>query len=280
MNAIQRKVFQLFQIFVQICDQLQLEYFMVCGSALGAVKYGGFIPWDDDIDVGLYREDYKRFCEEAPRLLPNQIFLQNYNSDPAFPAIYSKLRDSSTTCIEKSVAELNINHGVSLDIFPLDGYPKKRSEQYMLEIRKRLFVKLLSIPCIRDEHCKELIVKPLRDLGWGKHTARIAEMYTSLVSVWPVQDSNIIANHGNWQGTLEYHRKEVYGCGSIGLFEGKKVRLPEESESYLRQKYGDWHEDPPIESQKSHHRYLLVDLKRSYTDYTNMVKIIKNKGGI
>ena len=69
MNAIQKKVFQLFKMFVQICDRLQMEYFMLCGSALGAIKYGGFIPWDDDIDVGLYREDYERFCKEAPMLL-------------------------------------------------------------------------------------------------------------------------------------------------------------------------------------------------------------------
>ena len=90
MNAIQKKVFQLFKMFVQICDRLQMEYFMLCGSALGAIKYGGFIPWDDDIDVGLYREDYERFCKEAPMLLPKKFFLQNYASDPDFPAIYSK----------------------------------------------------------------------------------------------------------------------------------------------------------------------------------------------
>ena len=113
-------------MFVQICDRLQMEYFMLCGSALGAIKYGGFIPWDDDIDVGLYREDYERFCKEAPMLLPKKFFLQNYASDPDFPAIYSKLRDSSTTSIEKSVAKLPINHGISIDIFPLDGYPKKK----------------------------------------------------------------------------------------------------------------------------------------------------------
>lgn len=227
MNAIQKKVFQLFKMFVQICDRLQMEYFMLCGSALGAIKYGGFIPWDDDIDVGLYREDYERFCKEAPMLLPKKFFLQNYASDPDFPAIYSKLRDSSTTSIEKSVAKLPINHGISIDIFPLDGYPKKKHEQHILEIKKRLFVKMLSIPCIRTEPWKELAVKPLRDIGFGKYTARIAARYTSLISAWPVRDSDIIANHGNWQGALEYHRKEIYGCGSMGEFEGENVRLPE-----------------------------------------------------
>ena len=274
MNAIQKKVFQLFKMFVQICDRLQMEYFMLCGSALGAIKYGGFIPWDDDIDVGLYREDYERFCKEAPMLLPKKFFLQKYASDPDFPAIYSKLRDSSTTSIEKSVAKLPINHGISIDIFPLDGYPKKKHEQHILEIKKRLFVKMLSIPCIRTEPWKELAVKPLRDIGFGKYTARIAARYTSLISAWPVRDSDIIANHGNWQGALEYHRKEIYGCGSMGEFEGENVRLPENSDLYLQQKYGNWHKEPPIEMQKSHHEYLIVDVDKPYTDFLNTKKIV------
>ena len=117
MTPLQKKVFQILQIFTQICDQLQLKYFLVCGSALGAVKYGGFVPWDDDVDVALFRDDYERFCKEAPALLPKQFFLQNFQSDPAFPAIYSKLRNSETTCIEESVAALPINHGISIDIF-------------------------------------------------------------------------------------------------------------------------------------------------------------------
>lgn len=87
MTPIQKKVFQMLQIFTQICDRLQLKYFLVCGSALGAVKYGGFVPWDDDVDVALFRNDYERFCKEAPALLPKQFFLQNFQSDPAFPAM-------------------------------------------------------------------------------------------------------------------------------------------------------------------------------------------------
>ena len=117
----------------------------------GAVKYGGFVPWDDDVDVALFRDDYERFCKEAPALLPKQFFLQNFQSDPTFPAIYSKLRNSETTCIEESVAALPINHGISIDIFPLDGYPTDKKEQERLERKKAWFVRKLSIPCVRPE---------------------------------------------------------------------------------------------------------------------------------
>ena len=79
MTPLQKKVLALLQKKVLcLCDQLQLKYFLVCGSALGAVKYGGFVPWDDDVDVALFRNDYERFCKEAPASLPehNVIFPQ------------------------------------------------------------------------------------------------------------------------------------------------------------------------------------------------------------
>ncbi len=280
MTPIQEKVFQMLQIVTRICDQLHLKYYLVCGSALGAIKYGGFIPWDDDIDIALFRDDYEHFCRKAPSLLPTQFFLQNYRSDPAFPAIYSKLRNSQTTCIEESVAALSINHGISLDIFPLDGYPRDKKEQKYLERKKAWFVRKLSIPCVRAEPWKEAVVNLLRVLGIGKDSAQTADAYTTLISAWSVDSSDVIANHGNWQGSLEYHRKEIYGDGSQGVFEGLSVRLPADCDAYLKQKYGDYRRDPPSDQQRSHHRYLKLDTERPYTDYIGLEKSSRGKTGL
>lgn len=74
MTELQEIEVGLLQQFLSICEKLNLTYYLVCGSALGAVKYGGFIPWDDDIDVALPRKDYERFCREAPELLPEWCF--------------------------------------------------------------------------------------------------------------------------------------------------------------------------------------------------------------
>ncbi len=123
MNALQKRELELFQAFLQVCRQLKLPYFLVCGSALGAVKYQGFIPWDDDMDIAMLRPDYEVFLAQAPALLPGHIFLQNYKTDPAFPAIYSKLRLSGTLFLEASARDLPIHQGIFIDLFPLDGYP-------------------------------------------------------------------------------------------------------------------------------------------------------------
>ncbi len=272
MNDLQKKILPLLETFIRICDQLELKYYLVCGSALGAVKYEGFIPWDDDIDVALSREDYEIFCKKAPDMLPEPLFLQNYHTDPEFPAIYSKLRDSSTMCVEESVASLHINHGICIDIFPLDGYPTKKMQQVLLELRKTVYARLLSIPCIRPEKWKEALIKPLRSSGLGCSTAKIAAAYTGCISAWPIEKSDIIANHGNWQGKLEYHAKDIYGAGSVGKFEGLTVRLPADPDAYLRQKYSDYKQELPASKRESHHRYLVVDTERSYSGYVNDLK--------
>ena len=110
-------------------------------------------------------------------------------------------------------------------------------------------------------------MNPLRVLGFGKNTAQTAAAYTALISAWPVESSNVIANHGNWQGRLEYHRKEIYGDGSRGMFEGLPVRLPADCDAYLKQKYGNYRQEPPPDKQRSHHRYLKLDTEHPYTEY-------------
>lgn len=266
MNALQEKEFELLTLFTQVCDKLELRYYLVCGSALGAVKYKGFIPWDDDVDVGLMREDYKIFLEKAPSLLPDHIFLQNYRTDPAFPAIFSKLRNSNTAYIERSASRLPINQGIGIDIFPLDGYPEDEKEQVHLERYKEIYRRLLSTAYLPNRKWKWLFIVPFRFLGIHKRTATIAHKYEMMVSKYPVAGSKMIANHGNWQGKLEYASAEQYGNGTWGEFEGLKVRIPEQYDTYLRQKYGDYHLDPPPEEQVGHHYYISYDCNRSYKE--------------
>lgn len=129
MNELQKIEFDMLKEVVRVCSELKLTYYLVCGSALGAIKYRGFIPWDDDMDIALPRRDYEIFIKEAQALLPENLFLQNYHTEPSFPQIFSKLRNSETTYIEKSVSKLPVNHGVYIDIFPLDEYPSDRAEQ-------------------------------------------------------------------------------------------------------------------------------------------------------
>lgn len=272
MNELQKKEFELLKIFINVCEQLNLRYYLVCGSALGAVKYGGFIPWDDDIDVGMFREDYETFLREAPKLLPDTVFLQNYKSEKTFPMIYSKLRSSGTTYVESSSKNLAINHGVYLDVFPLDGYPEDAESQEKLERQKTKYKRRLA--CVYD--VKRGLVSHLfcyynRLCGYHKKTEKIVAALEKCTTRYPTANSQYICNHGNWQGRLEVAPKWHYAEGAQVSFEGLTVRVPKDYDAYLTQKYGDWRADLPPEEQVGHHYYAILDLERPYTDYIERV---------
>ena len=264
MNEIQKTELNILKEFIRVCKEIGAPYFLVCGSCLGAVKYGGFIPWDDDIDVGMRREDYELFLEKAPRLLPEYLFLQNYKSDRAIPFLYSKLRDSRTTMIEKSTAKLPINHGIYIDIFPLDGYPEKHLKRY--ELKKRIYkLQLLcAFDCDVRPHTRVFIAAE-RLLGFHKRCDRINRKLETLLRSCPTESSALWCNQGNWQGKREYAPREQYGRGTEAVFEGLKVCVPEKYDAYLTQKYGDWRADLPDEQKKSHHGVLICDAGVPYT---------------
>ena len=268
MNDVQKKALDILKVFVEICEKWDISYYLVCGSALGAVKYQGFIPWDDDIDVGLLRSDYQRFLEIAQAELPNGFFLQNYKTEPLFPHAYSKLHDSNTTFIEQSVKDLPINHGIFLDIFPIDGCPTKEWEKKVFFARKKLY-SWMRIAAIKQSPKRWVRIRNqfFRILGYHKRTAKVQEKIEKLYMKYPPETSELWCNYGNWQRELEHAPQWHYGEGIWATFEGLRVRIPENYDAYLTQKYGDWRSDPPIEKQKSHHISTIVDTEKSYKYY-------------
>lgn len=266
MNELQKVEFDLLKTFIKTCEMLNLKYYLVCGSALGAAKYDGFIPWDDDIDVAMLRPDYEVFIAKVQELLPENLFLQNYHTENV-PHIFSKLRNSNTAYIEKSVAHLPMNHGVYIDIFPLDGYPDSSFQKKILELRKKYYSLKLSCVYQGERTWKSKIVYVAgKILRWDKKTGQIVGKLDALLSKYPVESSKYWCNHGNWQGKLEYAPREQYGEGTYATFEGMKVRIPECFDDYLIQKYGDWRSDLPVEEQKGHHYYEVLDLEKSYKE--------------
>lgn len=120
LQKLQDMVYSIFQEFDRICKKHDIHYTMEGGTLLGAVKYGGFVPWDDDIDVVMKRSEYERFLDVAPGELDSKFFLQSYNNVPEFPLNYAKLCLNGTENYDYGYSHLNMHHGVFMDIFPLD----------------------------------------------------------------------------------------------------------------------------------------------------------------
>ena len=270
MEAMREKQIELLNCFISLCEQLELNWFCVCGTALGAVKYNGYIPWDDDIDVAMPREDYDKFVENAAAWLPEYFFLQNYRSDPAFPHEFSKLRNSETTQLELGVQYLNMNHGIYIDIFPLDGYPNSKVGKIKFELQNKVLT-WKQFCFVKDNPKRRIRIRNLlfRLMGYHKKIHQVMMQKEQLYKKFPLNQSTYWCNYGNWQGKLEYAPKWHYGEGTWAIFEGLRVRIPENYDAYLTQKYGDWRSDPPKEKQRSHHISAVVDAERPYTYYIN-----------
>ena len=265
-RPLQLRILKILLAVDKVCKEHGLRYYIMAGTMLGAVRHKGFIPWDDDIDVGMFRDDYEIFIEKGQQYLPENYFIQNYKTDFGFPTISSKLRDSNTTYIEKTVSELtSLNHGIYIDIFPIDGYPKNKLKAAIFEVRKKSYRRKLATVFKTERSLKtQILYRFYRLLGCHKRIDKIAKSYENMIKKYKIQDSDIAANHANWQGKLEYADKSQYGKGCEAYFEGLKVIIPEKYDEYLRQKYGDYTKPLPKEEQVGHHYYEVMDTEKSY----------------
>lgn len=271
MNDLQKVELELLKVFIDVCNKLNLNYFLVCGSCLGAARHGGFIPWDDDMDVGMYREDYNKFMEQAPALLPEGIFLQNYKTDPKFPMVFAKLRNSNTTYVETDYSHLDVHHGVFIDIFPLDGYPPDSKEQKKTRLMEMKFSLLHSTAFKLNPNARwkgRILYRVLRLLGCHKRLGKYNTKHELYRSQFSVEKCGLVRDLGTKHKTPGIP-KEYFGGGQEVLFEGIPVRIPANSDGYLTCLYGDWRELPPPEEQVGHHYYAICDTEKPYTYYLN-----------
>ena len=106
--------------YIEICEKYHLRYFVAFGTLLGTVRHKGFIPWDDDIDVGMPREDYERFLQIAQKECGEEYFLQTVDTDPEYHLYFAKLRMNRTRFVENSLQKAGSVTGFYIDIFPYD----------------------------------------------------------------------------------------------------------------------------------------------------------------
>lgn len=265
LNKLKEIEMNLFREFIRICDKHQLKWFVLGGTCLGAVRHQGFIPWDDDIDVGMPRDQYDKFLVIAPKELPSSYFVQSIISDKDFPANFAKLRDSNTTFIEASMSSFNINHGVYIDIFPLDGYKKSKWFDFKNAIYSRRIGYSFNIECKNEcfiDKVKQHIIKML--LPSLSKTVRKRDV---LFRQFDYYSSGLVANFCGAWGRKEIVSRRYFGEGVKGIFEGIDVNLPTDYDSYLSSLYGDYMVLPPEEKRVAHHYTTIVDLYNSYTIY-------------
>lgn len=251
----------------KICQQYHLRYYLAWGTLLGAVRHKGFIPWDDDIDVCMPREDYDKFIRGGSEYLPENYFIQTMESDPKYALNFAKLRDSDTTLFEKHVVDVDINHGVFIDVFPLDGYIKGQNKILDLRVKEKP---------VFEEADTNAFSNAIS--GFGKKLAyKIGETIPNKLktdlSKMSVPKDNPKFEDCEYVACLVDNfyispfKREFLGKGVEVDFENLKVNAPEKYDEYLKVLYGDYMKLPPVDQRENHHNFHLADVNKSFREY-------------
>ncbi len=240
----------------QFCEDNSIHYWIDCGTLLGAIRHKGYIPWDDDIDIGMLRDDYDRFISVFPKKNLNSRYkLSCLEIDKAFHVAFAKILDTRTVLYEPD--ENGFKTGVNIDVFVYDNAPDDDTELQKQFERRDLYKKLYLIKTTKHLPEKTSVTKCLKIL---LHYC-LAVIPNSYFIGKIIQNSkkymNVSTNRvGNFTSeTRQVCSKNVFQSFTVAEFEGRKYRVPAGYDEWLRSFYGDYMKLPPIEKQVSHHRF-------------------------
>ena len=257
LERIHRAELYLLLSFDSICRDHGLSYFLDSGTALGAVRHKGFIPWDDDIDVGMPRKDYEFFLDNAQELLPNDIIIQTSKTDCNYLRHYAKLRLKDTFFPEKD-ARLHLykQQGLFIDIFPFDNLP---NSILWAKVKIKLSVELYHvistwrssvISSSRMRKCFQRVIRriPEKRIMW------LDGVYERFCRSNNIRETKYLTCYF-WRMTT-YHpfifEKSRLLPVKETLFEGFPFFSVRDPDYYLSMMYGDYLQLPPIDKQISH----------------------------
>lgn len=242
MQLIQLKILEEFD---RVCRKNNIKYIMDAGTLLGAVRYKGFIPWDDDIDVRMLRSEYDKFCKIAGNELSENVFFQNYQNDPKYPWIYSKIRMKGTRAVRLEQEKMGMKDGVFIDIFPCDGVPSDLSKLKKHSKKAKLYRKILYARLAR--HSKQ---KFYQRWFWSLICIIPKKCVYTRVELLGKKYNEINCNK---VGCLGWHapkdvngfKKEFFTNLTELEFEGKMFLAPKDWDGFLRYSFGDNYMTPP-----------------------------------
>ena len=261
MTPLQKHVYEIMVVIDRLCEEHGIPYFLSFGTALGALRHKGFIPWDDDADIGMLRPDYERFLKLCAEKLPDGYSLQHFSVDKHVYVAFAKILDTRTRVRAEGVTHPSVRQHVYLDIFPVDRVPKSALKRRLQLVGLRLLHGLLEIKYVNHAapnwRNKMLVwfLRPLLPSG-----CVMAGAFDRLSAWGEKQGSNEV-----WQAEAPYAaERTTYPLEWVSKrrrarFEHGEFWIPAEAEKCMEKTYGDYMTPPPPEKRPTHGRELLLE---------------------
>lgn|SRR5690554_1823175 len=239
----------------EICDQNNITYYLAYGSVLGAIRHGGPIPWDDDVDIIIPYPELNKFISTMRRELPDKLFLNHYDINDEYWLLYPKIGMKGYD-----------TRDLHLDVFVLIGAPDTLEEQVQfkkeLDYLKNLF--LYKKDRFKDFHkykslnWKEVIVQKIMQIKqFFTSSKSIIARFETLCEEYKYDNAVIVVNSFSGYGHKEFTPKSFYGEGVRKNYENLYIRIPKKYDAYLKNFYGDYMQFPPEKDRITKAFYII-----------------------
>ncbi|MBM6619094.1 LicD family protein [Bacillus suaedaesalsae] len=270
LKDIQRCLLNMVKDFHIICNDNKLTYFIIGGTFLGAVRHQGFIPWDDDIDIGMPRDSYEKFLKLPDSKLPSYLtrLSAGYGNNKR-DFLYIKLCNNNTTIIE-NINEKRIE-GIYIDIFPIDGAHNTKLASKIKYYRSRFYTYGIWLNA-SEKNRRGIVKKVTQNYFSIFDNNKLYNNGNKMLAKTSYDNSKYVGNFmGNW-GLKEIMKKEILGKPTLYKFEDTLLYGPQLGHEFLSTVYGNYLDIPPKEKQESHHTYEYINLDLGFEEYAKLYK--------
>lgn len=271
LKKLQQVELEILKDFISICNKYNLPYFATGGTAIGALRHQGFIPWDDDVDVCMLRKDYDTFMEVAPKEMGDKYIFMTTETEPRYPLMFGKMVKKGTRFIEDAYQQANYPLGIYIDIFPYDQTPedaglRKKWQKKTWHIGRMHVLTLIPNPKLPDSvtGIKAFIANTgcrmihLLFKLFGMTPAKTNRKYLKWATSCPEPDSDLYIDYSYITGeNLMIRTKDAFPVVEVP-FEDTTVSMVRNYDEFLRPEYGDYMQLPP-EDQRHNHYAAFID---------------------